>query len=145
MRPFEKHSILILSCFAFAIASASGLWAKDPDEPGNAYIWKTYLNGEPVFDSLDDLQMANDALVNGAYIPGLPVGWCVAFSGDTITVEQHCLTPEAYDYFKAIMDITEWRSGVFDPPPANVPTNMSNGALGFFVGSSVSSYSVVVP
>lgn len=121
------------------------LFTQEPDTPGDAYLWKTYVNGEPAFNSLDDFQIANDDLINGNFIPGFPIGWCVAVPGNVITVEQYSLTPETYEYFQTIMTETEWRTGVFDPPPANVSTNLSNGAVGFFVGSSVSSYSLVLP
>ena len=121
------------------------VWFTEPDRTGDAYTWKTYLNGTPTFESLQDLQVYNDDLVNGNYIPGVPVAWCVAEPGDTITVVQYSLTPDAYDFFEAILSETEWKNGIFDPAPANVPSNLSNGALGYFMGSSTYSYSVVVP
>ena len=39
---------------------------------------------------------------------------------------------------------TEWRGGLFDSPPANVPSNVSNGALGYFGAAGRSEYTIVI-
>ena len=44
--------------------------------------------------------------------------------------------PESYSQNTALGQQV-FRGGLFDGPPANVPTNVSNGAMGYFSASSV--------
>ncbi len=47
-------------------------------------------------------------------------------------------TSEAYtEYLRSILSETEWRGGAFDIERNNVPTNLSEGAVGFFAVTAV--------
>lgn len=60
------------------------------------------------------------------------------FDPDSSVVEMHSVTREVYDLYQAIKKQQENDGGAFDGPPADLPTNLSNGALGFFRASAIS-------
>ena len=107
---------------------------------GDHYMWRVYQNGEPKADTLRNVQFVQDDLVDGNYIWDWNFYDLEAEAGDQVYVEQLSISEEIFDGFLAVMLETDWRGGIFDSPPANVPTNMTGGALGFFVTSGVSTY-----
>lgn len=64
--------------------------------------------------------------------------------GTTITEKKFSLSKEHTEYLRALLSETTWRGGYFDSAPANVPTNLSQGALGFFSACSVTTVSFKV-
>ena len=52
-------------------------------------------------------------------------------------IEMHSITKEAYDYYKALIQQFKTDGGGYSPSPASPPTNLDNGALGFFRASAV--------
>ena len=58
--------------------------------------------------------------------------------GTTIVEKYYSMTEEHYAFVRALMSETEWQGlGPFSYISANVPSNISNGALGFFAASDV--------
>ena len=57
--------------------------------------------------------------------------------GTIITEKKYSLTPEHAKFIRAMLSETEWNGNVFEASPANLPTNLSNGAIGFFGGCEV--------
>lgn len=124
------------------------IWTVETPGIGNYYRWHTLLNGVNLRDTLANSSFSDDALVDGSEIIGVEIDFIEASrvqSGDTVTLEQHSISELAYDVIIAVLTETDWRGGLFDAPPANVPSNISNGGLGFFGAASVSAKSVVVP
>lgn len=111
---------------------------------GNHYMWRIFRNGESLRDTLTEITFVEDDFVDGNYIAGWQFDWIDAEPGDTVTVEQLAISEEANAIFIAIMLETDWRGGPFDTPPANVPSNISNGALGYFGAAGVSEYTLIV-
>lgn len=64
--------------------------------------------------------------------------------GTTLTQKKYSLSPHYYHFLKAMYTETDWRGGLYDASPANVPTNLSGGATGFFRVSAVTSLSQVI-
>lgn len=64
--------------------------------------------------------------------------------GTTIIRKKYSMSPAYQAYLRAVMSETEWRGGVFDVLRANVPTNVSGGAVGFFAVSTVLSDTTIV-
>ncbi len=58
-------------------------------------------------------------------------------TGSTVTVEMHSISPKAFDYYQALNEQIRNDGGAYSAAPASPPTNISNGALGFFRASSV--------
>jgi len=80
------------------------------------------------------------------YVDGLAIGtpgW-YGLIEQTIYVRLSSLTKEAYLFYKAIMQQYESDGGTFQSAPASPPTNISNGALGFFRASAVSEKSMIL-
>jgi hypothetical protein len=121
------------------------IWTHELPGLGDHYRWKSWVNGESRSDSLKAASFTDDRLYDGAIVEGVVVDWIRAVPGDTVRVEQHSITKAAYDVIMAILMNTEWRGGIFDPPPANVPSNISNGAFGFFGAASVKDRTAVIP
>lgn len=125
------------------------LWTYELEGEGDSYFWNIEVNGEPIRESLSDLSFVNDDLYDGNPISGIPVDALTyeeeAVEGDHIYIEQWNIGREAYDIFEAIMIETNWRGGLFDTPPANVQSNISNGALGYFGAAGISSFEGYIP
>jgi hypothetical protein len=61
--------------------------------------------------------------------------------GDSVTVLLQCIDKSVYTYYQSLQNA----NGSSQITPANPPSNLSNGALGYFSAYSVSSKSIVVP
>jgi len=58
--------------------------------------------------------------------------------GTVVTEKFYSMTPLHYTFIRAVMSESDWKGlGPFGYLPANVPTNISNGALGWFAASDV--------
>ena len=55
---------------------------------------------------------------------------------DSYYIEMHSLTKEGYDYYRALIQQFRTDGGGYSPSPASPPTNLDNGALGFFRASA---------
>ena len=120
------------------------LYTQELPEVGDFYMWRLSKNGVPIRDTLTEITFVEDDFVNGNYIAGWQFETVDAVPGDTILVEQLSINEEAFNIFTAIMLETDWRGGLFDSPPANVPSNVSNGALGYFGAAGRSEYTIVI-
>jgi hypothetical protein len=87
--------------------------------------------------------VTDDAQVQGSYIvTQVPYNYQ---SGDTATVQIQCIDKKYYDYLNAIANQTQASGGPFDPIPANPPTNLNNGALGYFACVTKDTKFIVLP
>ncbi|MCG8476799.1 MAG: DUF4249 domain-containing protein [Cytophagales bacterium] len=71
------------------------------------------------------------------FFPGSP--------GGTVRVYLSSLTQGAYSFYEALIEQFNNDGGVLSPTPASAPTNLSNGAIGFFRLSAVSYRDVEIP
>lgn len=119
---------------------------KDNSATHDYYMFNYSRNGVPQTDTIYDIAYTDDELFNGQYLYDLRVhrhieNWV---EGDTIT-EYLSLIPERYYHFLlAAMAEAEPDVPIFAGPPANIPGNINNGALGFFNVYSVSHASAIV-
>jgi hypothetical protein len=65
-------------------------------------------------------------------------------AGTKITERKYSLSAAHENFIRCLLLETNWRGGFFDAASANLPTNMSEGAVGFFSASSVVSLSLTV-
>ncbi len=63
--------------------------------------------------------------------------------GSLVTVTKYGLNDDFADYLRAVAIETDWNSSFFYGSPNNPPTNLSNGALGFFSTCAVVRETVV--
>jgi hypothetical protein len=61
---------------------------------------------------------------------------------DKVIVNLYSITKETYDFYFALRQQQTNDGGFFSSPPANVPSNFSNGALGLFETSVVDTLSI---
>lgn len=116
------------------------------------YNYKIYKNGVLLNDTLIKFMVQADDFFNGQYIYGLPVGFLdddnpaeSAISGDSITFELNCITREYYDFIVSAQSEIFGSNPLFGGPPANVESNLENGALGIFTATSLYSISDTIP
>jgi hypothetical protein len=67
------------------------------------------------------------------------------FEGDSIYVGLSSLTKEAYNYYNSLIKQFRNDGGAYQPSPGSPPTNMTNGALGFFRASAISERKIKIP
>ncbi len=103
---------------------------------GDAYFAVDYLKGTMAGDSLDNGGFADDEFVDGEFFDDIRLSEDDRLfrRGDVAVIELFSIGKEAADFLFDIRAET-FRGGPFDPPPANVRTNISGGALGFFIAS----------
>jgi hypothetical protein len=126
------------------------LHAQDPPGVENFYLFNLYINGELYSDKYGKMSYTDDRFFDGSFVDGV---WIFAlnseeekeniFPGDTITLETLMVDKNYYNFVHAAVDETGIKTPLFSGPPANVPTNISNGALGHFAAYAVSRYSVI--
>ena len=63
--------------------------------------------------------------------------------GTLIKEYKYSITPFFASYIRALLSESQWSGSLFDVQHWNLPTNISNGALGFFTASSVVSQKLI--
>ena len=122
------------------------LFAQEPETTGDYYLWDLFLDNELDTDTLREKVFSDDQSINGNYITGAELFWIenqkIENEITIATVTMKAISKEQYNHNLALMLETDWRRGPFQGPPANVPSNINNGALGFFSANAVSSISI---
>lgn len=105
-------------------------------------------------EKLELLRVSDDRLTNGRNVKNLNVLFLPfeKYLGvkNKLTVYQHSITSEAYEFFRILEQQKESTGTVFDPPPAEVKGNMSSvhnedeQVIGFFDVSGVSVKQVTI-
>lgn len=114
---------------------------------GDYYAWQVYINGVLDNDTITEQISTDDQYFpDGTYFNLFELTWLENLeSGDTIMVAQHAISKETYETYFAILLQTEFRGSIFDTPPADVPTNLSEGAVGLFTSSGEARKYAIVP
>ncbi len=104
------------------------MWHPEAD---STYVVKTYRY---LLNSLD---------VSNIFAPETEE---IVFSHKTwIYWRKYSLTDDYAGFLRAMLAETQWQGGFFDDEKDNLPTNISNGGLGYFTACSVLSDTVYVP
>jgi hypothetical protein len=114
------------------------------------YAFKVLKNRILVTDTLHELVVEDDLFFNGNYIYGAPCQFLdqneqdeVIQPGDTIVFEINGITEEYYKFILEAQSETFYQTPMFSGPPANISSNISNGAIGFFTAYSINRCSIV--
>jgi hypothetical protein len=70
-----------------------------------------------------------------------PIFW----EGDSFYIALSSLTQDAYEYYKMLLKQFKNDGGAYQPSPSSPPTNMSNGALGYFRASAIIEKRLKIP
>lgn len=116
------------------------LYAQEPQGIGNFYQWFYFEND--TMPGENDWLYASDEQVDGNYIGGIEFGYPHEI-GDTIVIWQMSVDEASYEFLRQI-DEQESFGDLFDTPPANIESNVSNNALGAFMVSSVDTAMIVI-
>lgn len=121
---------------------------QDPPETQDYFVYYVFLNGELLTDSINEVIVGDDQGLNGQAISTpvylLESGDEAPVAGDVLRVEQYRVSEAYYQFLIALRRNQGTTGGPFAGPPANVPGNLSNGALGFFLAASVGEVEMVV-
>lgn len=121
----------------------TNMWLQEPLGPGDNYLFRFEKN-DTLQTRPENIDIRDDQFVDGVQLKDISVGVLLK-KGDRVRVEIHSITRECYDYYFQIINNTVRQGGIFNPPPAPLKTNWSNGALGYFRVSSVVSIKGIVP
>jgi hypothetical protein len=125
------------------------VWAWDSPDP-DWYAFKVRKNGILLTDTLYEVIVQSDEFFNGNYTYGIPSQFLstdkpdeVVEVGDTITFEINGITEEYYNYVIEAQSQVFTQTPLFSGPPANIRSNIDNGAIGFFAVYSVNYSSTI--
>ncbi|MCW0481539.1 DUF4249 domain-containing protein [Gaoshiqia sediminis] len=114
------------------------LYALEPGETTDYYLFKVYKNGVLYTDTIDNYWTTDDKFFNGNKIDGPIVQYFdeekgeIVNPGDMVTLEMAGITKEYYEFINALQQEVNEKIPLFSGPAANLKGNISNGALGFF-------------
>jgi hypothetical protein len=128
------------------------LYAYEPKDIENYYMFSVSVNDLLITDQYSKLTVTTDEFVNGNYMDGI---WVYSLDpeneegedleiNDTVTLKMYTVTEETFKYMNALAIETQPKTPLFSGAPANVPGNLSNGALGVFAATSVSRAKTIV-
>ena len=124
-------------------------WYQDPVS-ADFYMFNIFKNQVLMTDTIDKRMVTDDLLYNGSYTNGIGVGWLdqsiereKVNPGDTIVFQAAKITEEYANYIWTLQTEISFNTPLFSGPPANVKSNVSNGAVGFFAVYSVTYSSAI--
>lgn len=123
-----------------------GLFAQEPPETTNYFCFRSWIkhvsNGEidNVTERLDEWFVTDDRYFSGMNFNGAPIliineGNLTGINyslDDSIILEVRSVSKNYYDFATAAQTAAGGSIPMFSGPAANVPTNLSEGAIGFF-------------
>lgn len=116
------------------------IWAKEPAETEDYYMFKLHINDVLYTDSLSNLVIQDDILINGSYVNGASAFYLFEKDtlkpGDRLTVEICNINKDFYHFIYEAQLMSSPQVPIFSGPPANVRTNFNNGAIGYFAAYS---------
>jgi len=155
----SKMPVLVTLDSIWVLPFASGyfsghqvqLFAMDPAATKEYYNYRIMRNGVMITDTLIEFISQSDDFFNGNYLYALPVTFLndedpeeAVGAGDIVTLEMASIPEGYYNFLSDARSEIFGSVPLFSGPPANVSTNLSSGALGYFVAYAVSRKSQVV-
>lgn len=115
---------------------------KDREEPGDYFLVRVYRNDTMQIFPVKYLSDGDQFLE-----PGKPIHAQMPYQfnlKDTASVEFLSITKEYYQYLFNLNNQLQSGGTPFDAQPANLPTNLTGGAHGYFVVASISKRKFVI-
>jgi hypothetical protein len=115
--------------------------------PGDFYFWNLYIN-DTIFNKYYwNSMFTDDKFVNGSYIHDFMVYFIqnsdLMKDTNSLVLESLSISKNYYNFLTDSNLETVWRGSPWDAPPANINSNIENGA-GFFKASAVKRNKVVL-
>lgn len=106
------------------------------DPPGpNFYMFNAVVNGVLITDTISEVGITDDKLVDDSYINGayvMVLDRTQLNTGDHFVLITSSITEEYFDYITDLQTEIQPKIPLFSGPPANVSTNLNEGAVGYF-------------
>ncbi len=118
------------------------LYVQEPQATVDYYLFQFYRNGKLENDEGRSVFISDDKILNGQ-VEGLKFPLFFA-ANDEAKIEIIHITPSAYKFYSDLEASIGNDGGVFSGQPANVYTNISGGARGYFLVAAVASGSLRV-
>lgn len=129
----DIDSVRVEYNFDFEIWFA-GIYANEPPRT-DFYMFNGMRNGTMITDSLWRISLSDDRLFNGNPTNGTIVQVLQKdelAEGDTFTLILSNITEQYYNYLTEAQTEINPKNPLFSGPPANVSSNLSGGAVGYF-------------
>jgi hypothetical protein len=110
------------------------LYAWEPAGP-DYYMFNALRNDTLITDTISEVSIGNDELIDGNYMNGIVVmgfGKKSLKPGDKFTLVLSNISEDYYEYIIQLQTEISLSIPIFSGPPANVKSNVSNGAVGYF-------------
>jgi len=124
------------------------IYAFDPPTE-DYYSFQIYKNGILQSDTINEVSITDDRFFNGSYLPGVPAYFMRGddvnlVPGDVITLKMGGITKDFFTFIDELRNETfRFRNPLFSGPPANIISNISGDAVGYFTAYSVSYSSTI--
>lgn len=115
-------------------------WGTGNLELDNAYLMEVFVNDQLETDTINEAVVFNDEFLDEEFenFEFYAIDEPFASKDDSITLVMHTVENEFAEFHEQIITESEPRDPFgLSSPPANVSTNLSGGALGYFYASSV--------
>ena len=114
--------------------------------PGDFYLWNLYIN-DTIFNKYYwNSTFTDDKFVNGSYIHDFMVYFIqnsdLPKDTNVLVLESLSISKNYYNFLTDSNQETVWRGSPWDAPPANITSNIENGA-GFFKASAIKRNKIV--
>ena len=104
-------------------------------------MYLLYLDQVLYSDTITEVSFVSDEFVNGSYVHDFAIYRIreadLVDNPTEVTLEMYSISKRYYDFMTALMLETTWKGSPWDGPPANVPSNISNNAHGYFMAADV--------
>lgn len=111
-------------------------WANEPEDQKNFYMFKVYINDVLYTDSLNNIEVTDDKLINGSSTNGASLYFIedpdTLKPGYKVTLELSIIPEDYFRFISEIQTSSQPQIPLFSAPPANARTNLNNGAIGYF-------------
>lgn len=118
------------------------LYFQEPKDTDDFYMFKFFRNDSLTYNDLNDIYIVSDEVLAESIL-GFPSPVTYA-EGDTARMEMMSITRNGYLYYSDLTNLLFSDGGLFGPVPANPRTNLSNGALGFFQVSAITTKELIL-
>lgn len=120
------------------------IYLQDSEEREDYYGFASCINDKLVHDTISEVIVVEDKIFNGNRFNGVIVSLFhqdnpdeILQENDEITLETYSINEEYFRYIKELQTMAAYQNPLFSGPPANIMSNISNGAMGFFSAYSI--------
>ncbi|TNE78489.1 MAG: DUF4249 domain-containing protein [Bacteroidetes bacterium] len=112
------------------------------NRPGEIYTRFNFGQNDTIFDQ--EILFTSADLIKGQNRP-FELPFYRAQSGDSVMLIFRSLDVSVARYFEALNALNSGAPGPFQTPPANPPTNISGGAVGYFMATDITRIGQIAP